>query len=74
MFRLKSNLKYLIDNRDLSVRKVARDIDYRLGSVQDMYNDVMERYPRDLLSKLCDYFECDINVLLTFEEVEEQEG
>lgn len=61
---IKSNLKYFVDKKGVSVRQVARDIDYRLESVQNMYNDTMERYPRELLAKLCTYFDCDINELL----------
>ena len=65
---VKSNLKQLIDDRGLSVRQVAREIDYRLGSVQDLYNDVTERIPRDLLDKLCKYFNCSVSDLLTYEQ------
>lgn len=66
--KIRSDLKRIIDGKGLSVRQVARDIDYRLGAVQDMYNDTMERYPRELLTRLCAYFKCDINELLTMEE------
>ncbi|UYZ12157.1 helix-turn-helix transcriptional regulator [Brevibacillus sp. WF146] len=52
---VRSKLKEIIDSRNLSIRKVARDIDYRFDSVRQMYNDEMERYPRDLITKLCDY-------------------
>ncbi|UKS30178.1 helix-turn-helix transcriptional regulator [Paenibacillus sp. HWE-109] len=62
--RINSNLKTLIDTKNVSVRKVARDIEYRLGAVQDMYNNTMERYPRDLLTKLCVYFNCSIGDIL----------
>ncbi|AQT86655.1 hypothetical protein B1222_01845 [Paenibacillus larvae subsp. pulvifaciens] len=65
---IRSNLKKLIEPKGLSVRKVARDINYRLGSVQDMYNDQMERYPRELLTKLCVYLECNIGDLLVLDE------
>ncbi|MCY7487265.1 helix-turn-helix domain-containing protein [Paenibacillus alvei] len=65
---IKSNLKHFVDKKGISVRQVARDIEYRLGSVQDMYNDTMERYPRELLSKLCVYFNCSINELLILDE------
>ncbi|EFM10185.1 transcriptional regulator, XRE family [Paenibacillus curdlanolyticus YK9] len=68
---IKSNLKQLIDGRGLSVRQVAKDIEYRLGSVQDLYNDTTERFPRELLDKLCRYFECSIADLLTYEEAGE---
>lgn len=69
---IRSNLKQMVDDKGVSVRKVARDIEYRLGSVQQMYNDTMERYPRDLLTKLCAYFNCSIDDLLIKDR--EQEG
>nr|WP_246553728.1 helix-turn-helix transcriptional regulator [Paenibacillus tritici] len=47
---------------------MARDIDYRLGAVQDLYNDTMERYPRELLSRITTYLECSISDLLINEE------
>ncbi|WP_134904117.1 helix-turn-helix domain-containing protein [Paenibacillus polymyxa] len=60
-----SNLKSIADARGLTVRQVARDIDYRFESVRTMYNDEMERYPRDLLAKLCSYLDVGIDELLT---------
>jgi len=65
---IKSNLKFFVDKKGISVRQVARDIDYRLESVQNMYNDTMERYPRELLVKLCTYFDCEINELLVIDD------
>jgi DNA-binding Xre family transcriptional regulator len=64
---IRSNLKTLADARGVSIREIARDIDYRFESVRSMYNDETERYPRDLLTKLCAYFDCGIAKLLTFE-------
>ncbi|MBU9705901.1 helix-turn-helix transcriptional regulator [Paenibacillus sp. AK121] len=60
-----SNLKAIADARGLTVRQIARDIDYRFESVRTMYNDEMERYPRDLLAKLCSYLDVGIDELLT---------
>lgn len=60
-----SNLRALTDARGISIRELARDIDYRFDSVRVMYNDEMERYPRDLLSKLCVYFNVTAAELLT---------
>ena len=54
--QLRSNLKALADAKGASIRQVAHDIDYRFESVRQMYNDEMERYPRELLAKLCAYF------------------
>lgn len=61
---IRSNLKALADGRGVSVRQLARDIDYRFETVRLMYNDELERYPRELLDRLCAYFDCEINNLL----------
>lgn len=67
MLILRSNLKALADARGVSIREVARAIDYRFESVRQMYNDEMERYPRDLLAKLCGYFGVTPAELLTLD-------
>lgn len=61
---IRSNLRQLADSRNVSIRKVAQDIGYRFESVRSMYNNEMERYPRDLLAKLCVYFNVGISDLL----------
>lgn len=62
---IRSNLRSIAESRGLSIREIARDIDYRFESVRQMYNDEMERYPRDLLAKLCVYFNVTAAELLT---------
>jgi len=64
MKRVRSNLKLMADSRGIKIRQLARDIDYRFETVRQMYNDDSKQFPRDLLDKLCDYFDCDINELL----------
>lgn len=54
---IRSNLKKILDERDLSIRQVARDIDYRFESVRQLYNDENKSYPKELLSKICDYLD-----------------
>lgn len=62
---LRSNLKALTDARGVTIRELSRDIDYRFESVRQLYNDEMERYPRELLARLCAYFGCRIGELFT---------
>ncbi|EJW14270.1 helix-turn-helix transcriptional regulator [Paenibacillus alvei] len=64
MKHVRSNLKQMADSRGIKIRQLARDIDYRYETVRQMYNDDLKQFPRDLLDKLCDYFDCDINELL----------
>jgi transcriptional regulator with XRE-family HTH domain len=67
---VRSNLRALAEARGVSIREIARDIDYRFESVRALYNDETERYPRDLLAKLCGYFGVGIGELLIAEESE----
>jgi hypothetical protein len=53
-----SNLKEMMRAKDpnLSIRQLAKDIDYHFDSVRRMYKDEMVQYPRDLIWRLCKYF------------------
>ena len=62
--KVHSNLKAIMDERGLSVRQVSRDIDYPFESVRILYNDASERYPRELLSRLCNYLDVSVHRLL----------
>lgn len=67
---VKSNLKKILDERQLSIRQVAKDINHRPESVRQLYNDELERYPRDLLTKLCTYLNVTPGELLIIEKDE----
>jgi DNA-binding Xre family transcriptional regulator len=62
-----SNLKQILDERELSIRQVARDIDYRFDSVRQLYNNENKTYPRELLTKLCNYLKVTPGDLLILE-------
>ncbi|GAC43883.1 helix-turn-helix domain-containing protein [Paenibacillus popilliae] len=64
---VRSNLRVLAESRGVGIRQIARDIDYRYETVRQMYNDESKQFPRDLLYKLCAYFDCDINELLVID-------
>lgn len=61
---IRSNLKNLADARGLSIRKIAKDIDYRFETVRRMYNDEMAHYPQDLIDRLCSYLGVGVGELL----------
>ncbi|WP_233455085.1 helix-turn-helix domain-containing protein [Paenibacillus elgii] len=73
MKKIHSNLKNLVDQKGISIRQVARDIDYRFDSVRLLYNDEIKMYPRELLEKLCAYFDVGIEGLLRYEDEKEPE-
>ena len=61
---LHSNLKEILDERKLSVRKVSKDIDYRFATVLQMYHNNSKHFPKELIVKLCVYLEVGIDDLL----------
>lgn len=76
--KLKSNLKNILDERDISIRQLAKDIDYRFDSVRVFYNDFIttkegktydiKQIPIELLVKLCSYLDVSIGELLEVKE------
>ncbi|MED0586491.1 helix-turn-helix transcriptional regulator [Bacillus subtilis] len=64
---IKSKLKTIIDQRKIRIRKLSRDIDHEYPTVRKLYNDEMERYPRELLDKVCTYLNIELHELLIFQ-------
>jgi DNA-binding Xre family transcriptional regulator len=72
---IRSKLKNVMENHDpkLSIRKLAKDVNYHFDSVRRMYKDEMVQYPRDLLLKLCLYFNVQPGQLIGIDEEEESD-
>lgn len=72
MLGIHSNLKVIMETHDpnLSIRKLAKDINYHFDSVRKMYKDEMVQYPRDLLLKLCKYFNVEPGQLIIIDDDE----
>ncbi|MED3441513.1 helix-turn-helix domain-containing protein [Bacillus subtilis] len=64
---IKSNLKPILDEIKISIRQLSRDIDHEYPTVRKLYNDEMERYPRELLGKVCTYLSIELHELLLFQ-------
>ncbi|QYR20229.1 helix-turn-helix transcriptional regulator [Paenibacillus sp. sptzw28] len=75
MSAIRSNLKEVMENHDpgLSIRKLAKDVNYHFDSIRRMYKDEMVQYPRDLLLKLCIYFKVQPGQLIVIDEIERSE-
>jgi DNA-binding Xre family transcriptional regulator len=69
---IRSKLNEVMENHDpkLSIRKLAKEINYHFDSVRRMYKDEMVQYPRDLLLKLCLYFNVQPGELIRIDEDE----
>ena len=59
------------ERRKITLRTLARDIQLNKTTLYALANDTIERYPKDMLVKLCEYFNCEVGDLLKLEEVEE---
>ncbi|TXK72426.1 helix-turn-helix transcriptional regulator [Paenibacillus sp. N3.4] len=75
MSAIRSNLKEVMEKHDpkLSIRKLAKDVNYHFDSIRRMYKDEMVQYPRDLLLKLCIYFDVQPGELIVIEDRERSE-
>jgi DNA-binding Xre family transcriptional regulator len=72
MSGIHSNLKSVLLQHDpnLSIRRLAKEINYHFDSVRRMYKDEMVQYPRDLLLKLCTYFNIEPGQLIIMNDEE----
>jgi DNA-binding Xre family transcriptional regulator len=80
MKKLKSNLVVLAaqkaqrERRRVSLIRIATETKISKYTIYALANDEISEYPKEVLEKLCNYFECDIGDLLKLEEVPEAQG
>jgi len=68
--KLKCKLKELMDSRELSQMRVAKETGLSMGTVGRLYRDQLNRADFETLEKLGDYFGCkSVSELLEFEQV-----
>jgi DNA-binding Xre family transcriptional regulator len=64
---VRSNLKAILDERNISVRKLAIEIDYRYETVRQLYNNDTEHFPKALITKICNYLDITPGQLIILE-------
>ncbi len=75
MKQLRSNIKVLIaqkaqrEERRISIRGLSAELGISTYTLYALADNKLNEYPKDVLEKLCNYFECAIGDLLTLEEV-----
>jgi DNA-binding Xre family transcriptional regulator len=62
--QVNSRLKAILDERGISIRKAAADTGIQFESLRRLYNNDTERFPREILARLCTYLKVDISDLL----------
>lgn len=62
--RAKSNLKTLLDERDISIRQFAQDTGLKFETLRRLYNDDTKQYQRDTIGVVCQTLGVTIDQLL----------
>ncbi|MGE7608936.1 helix-turn-helix domain-containing protein [Peribacillus frigoritolerans] len=68
--RVKSNLKKILDERNLSIRQLASMTDLKFETLRRLYNDDTKQYQRDTIGRICEVLEIQINDILVLIEDE----
>ena len=63
--RASSNLKALLDERGLSIRKFSDMTGLPFETLRRLYNDDTKQYQRDTIGRICEVLNVEINELLT---------
>lgn len=64
--RVKSNLKALLDEREISIQQFARDTGLKFETLRRLYNDETKQYQRDTIGRVCEVLDVGIEELLVF--------
>lgn len=67
MARLHMRIVELLTEKDISKNQICKDLDLPRGNFNRYCRDEFQRIDANLVLKLCDYFECDINDLIVIE-------
>lgn len=67
MARLHMRIVELLNEKDISKNQICKDLDLPRGNFNRYCRDEFQRIDANLVLKLCDYFDCEINDLLVIE-------
>lgn len=73
MKEVNSNLKQILDERKISIRKLAKDTDLKFETLRRMYNNDTKQYNREMLAKVCEVLNIKISELLILDEKKDGE-
>ncbi|MCK1983191.1 MULTISPECIES: helix-turn-helix domain-containing protein [Peribacillus] len=62
--RVKSNLKKILDERNISIRQLASMTDLKFETLRRLYNDDTKQYQRDTIGRICEVLDININDIL----------
>ena len=63
---IKNHLSRLLGERRISQRKLSRLTGIRYPTINDMYNEWLERYNAEHLDRICEVLECQLSDLIEY--------
>lgn len=66
------NLKELLLNKDISIRQLSQEINEPFESIRRLHNNDTTRYSKQILEKICDYLEVQIEDILKTEKINKE--
>lgn len=73
-FIVRSNLKTILDDRNISIRQLAEDSHLKFETVRRLYHDNTVQYHRESIGAICYTLGIEIDELLKLEKIEIEEG
>jgi len=64
---MKCHLSRLMGERRLKISDVTRDTGINRGTVTRLYHESAERVKLEVMSKLCEYFDCELAELFEYQ-------
>lgn len=58
-----------LDRKRIPLKTAAAEMGVSYYTLNAIVNNSIREYPSDVLKKLCDYFECNIGDILSYEEI-----
>lgn len=68
---VKSNLKAILDSKDMSIRQLSSATGISFETLRRLYNDDTKQYQRDTIAKVCEVLKIEIKDLLLLVEDED---
>lgn len=63
---IKSNLKVLLANHELTQKQLAEKIGTRQATISSICNNKIKQIPVDIVNNICNLFECQISDIFTY--------
>lgn len=64
---IKFDIKSVMDNKGITINQVAKKTGLHHQVIKRYYNGTVERFDKDVLSKLCYVIDCNLNDIMYYE-------